>query len=434
MTEQHTPRPLSRRSFLRQAALGISLAALNACSNPFAPPPTPPPTPQPIAITLWSFLGGASETLRSGFDQAFPQITLTIEERSYDRSHQQLIESLASGSGAPDIFMTDLTFLGQIKAAGGLTNLADEPFNAAAFQHDIVAAAWEYGSLDGRQVVMPWLMGVGLGWYRPDIFAAAGLPSEPEQVQQAAATWQGWLALDSALRKANDQASILSSAIDLFNARAAQQGQGWIAGEQLRIDERGTPAAELVAAALKSNPELNQNSDGVMRRIVEGRLAGTVDGSWLRFFLQQDALQTAGQWRVIRAPGGDFLAGAIFLGIPQESAQKEAAWEFVRYMSATSAGQNETFKVSGAFPPYKPAWNDPIYQQPVEFFGGQSAYRIMAAAAENIPIGQVSPHDLTITQLIGRAIEDLVRNDRDPAEVMDETEAKVQAQIPALSR
>jgi multiple sugar transport system substrate-binding protein len=433
MSNRSQPRLLSRRSFLRQAAMGLSLATLSACSSPFAPP-TPPPTPQPIAITMWSFLGGTSETLRAGFDQAFPQITLTIEERSYDRSHQQLIQSLTSGSGAPDIFMADLNFLGQIKATGGLTNLADEPFNAAAFKNDIVAAAWEYGSLDGRQVVMPWLMGVGLGWYRPDILAAAGLPSKPEEVQQAAATWQGWLALDRALRKANDQASLLSSAIDLFNARAAQQGQGWVEGQQLRIAERGTAAAELVAAALESDPDLNQNNDGTMRRIVEGRLAGTVDGSWLRFFLQQDALQTSGQWRVIRAPGGDFLAGAIFLGIPQESANKEAAWEFVRYMSATSTGQNETFKVSGAFPPYKPAWNDPIYQQPVEFFGDQSAYRVMVAAAENIPIGRVSQHDLMITQLISRAIEDLVRNDRDPAEVMDETEAKVQAQIPTLSR
>jgi multiple sugar transport system substrate-binding protein len=436
MADRDPAQPLSRRQLLRRVAagagqLGLALA-LGACGSPLEA--TPPPTPQPQRVVLWSFLGPAADAVGANFSKAHPEITLTIEQRRYDRSHTDLIRTLGEGEGAPDIFMSDISYLGRIREAGGLTDLASAPFDAATIKGDMVESLWGYGTFEGRQVALPWALGVGLGWYRPDVLSAAGLPSEPEDVQREAATWEGWLALDAALRRANPKTALIGSASDLFRARAAQQGIGWLEGNRLLIEERGVPAAKLVQAALDSDIPAASGGDQIMRRIVDGRLSGMVDGSWQRFFLQQEALQTNGQWRVIRAPGGDYLAGALFLGIPAQSRVKEAAWAFVRYMCASAEGQNATFAATGAFPPYRPAWADPLYGRPVDFFGGQVAYRLIAEAADNLPGGAVSPHDQALDDIVQRAAEKVAREGADPEQAMADAEAEALGQIPDLTR
>lgn len=437
MARTHLPKRLSRRQLLRSVAagagqLGLTLA-LGACGNPLDLA-TAPPTPQPQRVVLWSFLGDALNAIGASFSKAHPEVLLTVEQRRYDRSHEDLIRNLGTGEGAPDIFMSDISYLGRVRAAGGLTDLASAPFDAATLKPDMIASLWEYGSFEGRQVVLPWALGVGLGWYRPDILSAAGLPSEPGEVQQAAATWEGWLELDAALRRANPKTALIDAAVDLFGARAAQQGLGWLDGPKLLIEERGVPAAKLVAAARANDIPALSNGQQSMRRIIDGRLSGMVDGSWQRFFLQNDALQTNGQWRVIRAPGGDYLAGGLFLGIPAQSRAKEAAWSFVRYMCASAEGQNATFAATGAFPPYRPAWDDPLYDRPVDFFGGQAAYRLIADAADHLPGGAISPHDQALGQIAQDAAEKVARDGADPEQAMADAEAAALGQIPDLMR
>ena len=67
----------------------------------------------------------------------------------------------------------------------------------------------------------------------------------------------------------------------------------------------------------------------------------------------------AGHWGAIGLPAGmsDTNWGGSFLVIPEQSENKEAAWAFVKYMLATTEGQNTMFKAIDYFPAYKPAWD-----------------------------------------------------------------------------
>lgn len=427
---------LHRRAMLRCVATGIGLVglqALTACSAPFATP-TPIPTPQPQQIVLWNWLDTAGAEITRQFEQQNPLITVKVESISYERAHQQLISSLKSGTGAPDLFITDLTYLGILREQEGLADLSGPPFDGSTLKQDFIPNLWNYATFNGQQIALPWIAGVGLGWYRPDILAAAGLPSEPEEVQQAAASWDSWLALDQALRRANPKTALIGAAADLFPIRVEQQGHGWVDGEKVLIEEKGQAAAALVAAARDNDVPPTSTGRQLMREIVSGQLAGMVDASWMQLFLTQDALQTGGKWRVVRAPGGDYLTSGLYMLIPQQSAKQEAAWSFIRYLCASAEGQNSAFKTTGAFPSYRQAWDDPVYDQPSDFFGGQFANRLMLQAVAQLPAGTISAHDGEIDQITQRAAAKIAKDGLDPQQAMAEAETEALAQLPGLTR
>ena len=104
--------------------------------------------------------------------------------------------------------------------------------------------------------------------------------------------------------------------------------------------------------------------------------------AWMQGGLTRDHPQTVGKWRVIHAPEANYNWGGSFVAIPEQSKNKEAAWKFVQWACCTAEGQNVLFKKSGVFRPTSRPWQDPLYDAPVDFFGGQKAYK---------PLGKRSP-------------------------------------------
>jgi multiple sugar transport system substrate-binding protein len=162
------------------------------------------------------------------------------------------------------------------------------------------------------------------------------------------------------------------------------------------------------------------------------RIAGLVTASWRQSSLMEYHPQTAGKWRVIRTPEHDFVQGGLFLAIPAQTKNPEAAWEFVKYVCGSADGQNAFFKTTGIFPAYKPAWQDPLYDQPVPFFGGQPVYRLWAAIAENMPAGVVSTHEQAAGEAVFAEISKVQSKIKDPVQAMQDAEARVLKEVAGL--
>jgi cellobiose transport system substrate-binding protein len=428
---------LKRRKFLQMvgaggSALGLS-AALAACGLPLGEQPAPPATPQPQTILLWSWVEDAADPIVKSFEQQYPTITVKVEQMGYDQAHGQLARALEAGSGAPDVFITDLNSLAMLREQSGLADLAGPPFDGAVLKDSMIPTLWGYGTHQGRQVALPWIVGLGLAWYRPAVFEAAGLPTDPGAVRDAAASWDEWLGFDAVLRRRSPESFLVAGAQELFGVRVEQQGHGWLEEGRLLVASKGTPAAELVQTARARDIPIEISGSEYARGMIEGHLAGMVNASWMQFFLLRDFAKTAGSWRVTRAPGGDYIAGAMFLVIPQQSQRQEAAWIFAKHLCASVEGQNTTFQATGAFPAYSPAWSDTIYTRPVEFFGGQPAYQVMAQAAAALPPGTVSVHDRQIDVIVQREMARVANKSKDAAQAMADAEAAVRKEIPNLA-
>jgi len=136
---------------------------------------------------------------------------------------------------------------------------------------------------------------------------------------------------------------------------------------------------------------------------------------------------------VIHAPEANYNWGGSFVAIPEQSKNKEAAWKFVQWACATAEGQNVLFKKSGVFPAYKPAWQDPLYEAPVDFFGGQKTYKIWTEIADNIPAILRTPNDLQLDDIVGAELTKVLKESKDPAQAVKDAEAEALKRIEGVT-
>ena len=137
-----------------------------------------------------------------------------------------------------------------------------------------------------------------------------------------------------------------------------------------------------------------------------GKIATVIMGGWmlgnLENLIDPDG---AGNWRVTSAPGGAFSNGGTYIQIPQLAEHKQLAWEFTRFLATDTEALNAVFEKTGIVPAYKPAWQSPIYDQPVAYLGGQQAFRLMLNLAQQVKPLAYSAVDALGTDLLNAQVD-----------------------------
>ncbi|MBU6334800.1 MAG: extracellular solute-binding protein [Chloroflexi bacterium] len=437
---------LNRRGFLRLLAGAGGLAMLAACGQAAAPAeqpagetPAEAPAEAPAQgdtvvteITFW-WWDGVGQIWADEYAKVNPKVKVNFVNTPFADAHDKLLTSFAAGSGAPDVASLEIGRIGGFTAKGGLADLKAAPFDGGSLEKDMVAYKWTQGSTpDGRLVAMPWDIGPAGVWYRADLFEAAGYPSDPEEVEAliggAENTWDNFFAFAQEFKeKSGGKTSLFADAgTDIYGAVYRQQGEGYADGTKVLIEEKATRPFALAAQARQQGIDANIPWWGAewAAGVKDNAFAGMVIACWMQGGLTRDQPQTVGQWRIIRAPEANYNWGGSFVAIPEQSKNKEQAWEFVKWAVASAEGQNVLFKQSGVFPAYKPAWQDPLYDEPVEFFGGQRAYRIWAEIGDNIKAIFRTPNDLQLDDIVGAELTKVLQEGKDPAQAALDAEAE----------
>lgn len=455
MDEIKSPYPLSRRRFLQSSAAAVGGLSLVGCAGMstdgeggggaaggagVSGTPVAGLTNQDVEgktnISVWFWDEGLKYAVQDFNKNNDKNINVKFTKLGFDDTHQKLLTSMAAGSGAPDVCAIEIGLVGGFTGRGGLEDLAGAPYDGAQFKDDMVEYKWVHGSTqDGKLIAMPWDIGPAGLWYRADLFQAAGLPTDPEEVQKRVQTWEDWFQLGEDLKKKTPKTSLFADAFnDVYVPMVEQQGHGWFEGNKLMFEEKATrplqKAVEVRERKIDADidwwgPEWNTG-------LSQGAFAGMGIACWMQTGLTQSHPDLIGQWRVIRAPEGDYNWGGSFLTIPSQGQNKDAAWEFVKYVCATPEGQNAIFKATGIYPAYKPAWEDPIYDQPVDFFGGQKAYRLWSEIAKGVPGNVVHPADRQAGDIIGNEITKVEQQGKDPAQAMKDAEAEALRRIQGI--
>jgi multiple sugar transport system substrate-binding protein len=449
MTPDRDPRLVSRRKFLSATATAIGGLTLAACgaSNPGtgAAEPTAAgdaaagdaPTTAPAAgnateVTFW-WWDDNGKLWADAYTKVNPAIRVNFVNTPFADAHDKLLTSFAAGSGAPDVASIEIGRVGGFTAKGGLADLKVAPFDAGKYEQDMVKYKWIQGSTsDGRLVCMPWDIGPAGVWYRTDLFEENGLPTEPEEVEALFGgkehTWDDFLTVAKQVKdKSGGKTSLIAHAgVDIYGAVYRQQGEGYQEGNKILIEEKATRAFELANRTRKDGLDANIEWWGAdwNAGMQNNAFAALVIAAWMQGGLTRDHPQTVGKWRVVHAPETNYNWGGSFTSIPEQSKVKEQAWEFVQWACCTADGQNTMFKSSGVMPAYKPAWKDPLYEQPVDFFGGQRAYQIWTEIADNIPAILRTPNDLQLDDIVGAELTLVLKEGKDPAQAVKDAEAE----------
>jgi multiple sugar transport system substrate-binding protein len=443
MDESIDPRsrpPLSRRELLKtggKVAAGMAAAGALGGASDVPAALAGRIAAAPTTITVWFFNPWLRLAVQA-FERKTPHIRVNFQLLGYDATHQKLLTSLAAGTGAPDLCGIDLGYIGVFTAKGGLVNLLQAPFHAGQYKKDFVAFKWTEGSTsDGRLIGMPWDIGPSGLWYRVDLFKAAGLETDPRTMQARIKTWDDLFALGGVLKKKTPKTKFLADPVnDIFFPMIEQQGHGFFKGNKVLIVEKATRPLEMAVKAKKRGlvADLAAGSAEWAVGFKKNAFAAMLAASWSQNDIQRDQPQTAGLWRAIHAPQGDYNQGGSFLAIPEQSTKKEAAWEFAKFVTATVEGVNIGFtQAGGVFPSYMPAWKSPVYHQPVAFFGGEKVNALWLDVARHIPGQVVSPYDRQAYDIVFNEATLALKEGKNPVQAMKDAQKQVLQRIPGTT-
>jgi len=335
-------------------------------------------------------------------------VKVNFVEQPFGDMSKKYLAALAAQQGVPDVIGLDTSMVGQFLDAG--ENLLAEPYSAAQLKNDFID--WKFNAAvtgSGQMAAMPWDVATGVMFYRPDVLQAAGLPTEPDQVAKALATWDDFINAGQTIKdKTGGQSTIVGNEHDVFNAAYWQNGGNIVQDGKIVLQTEGQQPLQLAIKA--KNAAIGGNIPAWSERwapaLQSGKIATLLMGGWMLGNLQNliDPDGT-GSWRVTSAPGGAFSNGGTYIQVPRLAEHKQLAWEFTRFLTTNTDALNAVFQKTGIVPAYKPAWDSPLYDQPVAYLGGQPAFRLMVNLAQQVKPLTYSPVDALGTDLLNAQVD-----------------------------
>ena len=427
MARNEQPQTLSRRHFVAGSTAAIGGLAFAGRGGVAAKAPALIRRQDQTEITFWFFAEWVEAAVEA-FHQSQQNVRVDFQQLSYPDVHNRLLTSLAAGSGAADVVGIELGYAGTFASTGGLVDLNQAPFDAASLTADLVEYKVQQGSsADGKLVLFPWDIAPGGIIYRADLLEQAGIDPDPAAMQERITSWDDWFAFGEELQGTAELALMADAFADIYGAQVEQQGHGWFDGNKVVIEEKATQplqtAVDVRARGL--DLEVDEGSPEWAAAIRNDEYVGDVAACWAEGGLTREQPQTVGQWRAIRAPGPGFNIGGSFLAIPEQSEKQEAAWEFIKFLGASTEGALIGLREGGAFPSYTPAWEDPVFDEPVDFYGGQPVYRLWLDIAQEVPGSPIHPGDREASDIVNAEVTLVKQEDKDPAQAMKDAEAEV---------
>jgi multiple sugar transport system substrate-binding protein len=415
------PAELARRACLAGLGQAVALAAWPAGAA-FASQPS-----QRLLIAAYPSVDKIIKAALPAFKAMHPGVDVTLVSRQFDDHHTAMTTALTTASNLPDVMALEVDYLGRFARGIGLEDLSRPPYNVLQHRERFVPYAFDQAmDRTGAVLAVPTDIGPGTLLYRADLLAKAGV-SEAEFT----ATWDGYVAAGAKVRAATG-ARLLPHARDIKDIvlrSGLQPGEGLFfdsGGRALADTPRFHRAFELAFSVrqqqldAKGVPWTSDWAEGLKR----GGIVSLMIGAWMAGHLNGWlAPNTRGQWRTAQLPEGGYAAsGGTFFAIPRrtEPTRKRAAWDFIRLMTMNRAQQLAAFKAEDAFPALLEAFDDPFFEQPIDFLGGQAGRLVWREAARRIEAVPVHKQDSFASEVVNTELDKVLnRGKRIPTALAD---------------
>jgi multiple sugar transport system substrate-binding protein len=358
-----------------------------------------------------------------------PTVEIKVVSRQFTDHHTAMTTALSTSFYLPDVMALEVGYVGRFAQGGGLDDLSRAPYDIKRFASRWVPYALQQATnRKGAVVAAPTDIGPGTLLYRADVLAKAGI-SEAELTQ----SWEGYVAAGAKIKTATGS-YLMAHARDMKDIVIRT---GILPGEGLYFDDqsnvlvtspRFVRAFELARKVRQGKLDAkvgawsNEWSEGFKR----GTIATQMTGAWLAGHLNNWlAPNTKGLWRAAQLPEGAFAAyGGTFYAIPRgtPAANKPLAWAFIQLMTLDRDVQLSAFKSQDAFPALLETYDDPFFELPIEFLGGQNARVSWRAAAKRITAVSVHKQDAFADEVINTELDKVLDRGKDIATALTDAQ------------
>ena len=379
----------NRRAFLAAASglLGTALLGTSGCGR--GSYLTPEGT-----LSLWYWDRSMSDDLLAQVTKE-TGVSLTPQKIGGDFK-SKLLTSLAGRAFIPDITGLNEDVATYFPDSDQFVDLYE--FGAKDIEADYLDWKWQRGiTPDGKMIGFPMDTGPTALFYRPDLFEAAGLPTEPDEVAAQLDTWEAYLEAGSAMREATPKVRLIPNVGMVYTQSVAQQATRYLddkdrfIGDGPQIKNAWDLAVDAYRRKISANAE--DYSPDWNAGLTNGTIASFVGAVWVGQILSDGAGDTKGKWRVCRAPGGAGNNGGSFLGIPKSCRDPEAAYKVVTWLQSPENQLVSGLNEMKLYPAAVSSLEDPRAQKEDEFFGGQVINEVFATSAKEVKPVYLSPYD-----------------------------------------
>lgn len=354
-----------------------------------------------------------------------PKVEIKLVSRQFSDHHTAMTTALSTSVYLPDVMALEVGYLGRFAQGGGLEVLSAQPYNIAQFKGRWVAYAYQQATnRRGEVVAAPTDIGPGTLLYRQDVLAKAGL-TEADLTK----TWDGYVAAGVQVKAATG-AYLMAHARDMKDIlirTGIQPGEGLYYDQRSNVlvnSPRFVRAFELAREVRRQKLDAkvsawsNEWSEGFKR----GTIATQMTGAWLAGHLNNWlAPATQGLWRAAPLPEGAMAGyGGTFFAIARGAApaNKTMAWQFIQLMTLDRERQLAAFKSQDAFPALLETFDDPFFEQSIDFLGGQAARVGWRDAARRITAVEVHKQDAFASEVIDTELDKVLDRGKSIADAL----------------
>jgi cellobiose transport system substrate-binding protein len=380
----------------RSIFLGLSLLLLLLLSLASCDLQSSPNTGGKISLTLWYWNRSIDDNIIKAVSQHFPNIVLNAQKISdYDT---KVRTSMAAHRDVPDILAINANISTYFPDEDQFVDLRQ--LGADQVKSEYLGWKWNLGiAPDGKQIGFPMDTGPTALYYRPDMFAQAGLPTDPQAVAGRIKTWDDYLQAGVQVKAATHGKSYMIDSINtVFSQMMAQSPTlffdraGHYLGDQAHVRQIWNEAVKSDKMGVTAKVLSSTSPQAWNEALSNGLVASFVGAVWMKQILSEAAPNTAGKWRVAPAPGGAGNNGGSFLAITTACQYPKEAFAVVQWLQSP-ANQVLDYKGVQLFPSAISDLNDPGLHQSEAFYGGQDTTTIFAQSARQVPLSYYGPEN-----------------------------------------
>jgi cellobiose transport system substrate-binding protein len=384
-------------------------------------------------LTLWYWNRGLDDKLIASLETQFPTLHINAQKIGGDFK-SKLKTTLAAGSGGPDIVAFNDWVTEMFPNSDRFYNLYD--LGAKEIEPDYLDWKWQLGvSPEGKMIALPIDTGPTALFYRTDLFEKAGLPSDPKEVSDSLGTWEEYFAAGEKLQAAlGDDIKLADNIGNIYTQVNAQSDKIYFNKDETFIGEDSSSSMKKAwdLAVKASQMGLLANANGSTSEwnaaMNNGKIASFVGAVWNKEVLMQAAPDTAGKWRVARAPGGDGNNGGSFLSIMRTSKHPKEAFEVIKWLQ-NPENQVKSFTDVNLFPSAVKALDAKELLQKEDFFGGHATGEIFSESARNVKPAYFGSKYANLNGIVSRQLQSVALQGKNPDEAWKAALARVKKEL-----
>lgn len=311
-----------------------------------------------VTLSVATFNEFGYDDLFAEYEAANPNVTIEHKKAATsNEARDNLNTRLAAGSGLSDIEAIEVDWLPELLVySDKFVDLASADVEGRWLEWKVAQATAE----DGRLIGYGTDIGPEAIAYRSDLFAAAGLPTDREEVAALFggddATWDKYFEVGRQFKAASPDVAFFDSSSAIF--------QGIVNQMEAAFEDPET--GEIIAL---DNPEVKEAYETVLKAGVEDNLsshksqwsedwtasfqnngfATMLAPGWMLGVIEGNAEGVTG-WDIANVfPGGGGNWGGSFLTVPAQGEHPEEAKALAAWLTAPEQ-QIKAFKAKGTFP------------------------------------------------------------------------------------